>query len=396
MKSLFEQNELAGIPLKNRLIRSATHEAMADEAGRPREQLARLYERLSRGGIGAIISGFLGVHRQSHGYPHMMLLDRDEHIPDYQALLEPTKKQGTPVIAQVAHLGGKFHASMVKSDVLAPSTKNYAPFGVKARAMTPGDIEETIDAFVQAIRRCREAGFDGVQVHAAHGYLLSEFLSPHCNRRTDSWGGDTERRFRIVGEIMRGARQEVGDYPLLLKISGHDWDKNGMTVPEAIKLARLFQEAGGDAVEVSSGGVNALDMSRTTKIPVEAILNLDPQYTKYHPVAKKILAVLLPLGVKNPRPIYNYNVEAAARIKEQLDIPVIVVGGLRKLDEMEQVITEGKADYVALCRPLIIEPALVENFLNGKQDRSKCIDCDYCLLGVLAGPLRCYMGKLPG
>ena len=395
MKSVFDRSTLAGISLQNRFIRSATHEAMGDEEGRPLKKLAQLYERLSRGGVGAIITGVLGVHVNGQGFPNMLMLDKDQYVEDYKKLLEPVKNLGTPVIAQLAHTGGKSHPSAVGKEVLGPSKKKYPPWNLVTKEMTVEEIEEVIDGFVQAVRRTKEAGFDGVQIHAAHGYLLSEFLSPHCNYRTDEWGGDTERRYRIIGEIMQAARQVVGSYPIMIKISSHDADKNGMTLSEAIKVARLFQESGGDAVEVSSGGINAFDMSRVEKIPVEAIFKLDPQFSQLHPLLKKILSTLLPLMVKKVTPIYNYNVEPAAQIKEQLDIPVIVVGGLRKLGDMEQIINEEKADYVSLCRPLIIEPTLIERFQSGKQDRSKCIDCSYCLLGVLSGPLRCYYGKLP-
>jgi len=188
----------------------------------------------------------------------------------------------------------------------------------------------------------------------------------------------------------------VDNYPLLLKISAYDVDKQGMNIEESVKLAKMFEESGGDAVEVSCGGLTGGFISvRTTKTPVEGILNLMPNYATLHPAKKKIMALLLPLALKPTKPLHNYNVDAAAVFKKQLKIPVIVVGGLRNLDDMEEIINDQKADYISLCRPLIIEPSLPNKFLEGLQNESKCIDCSYCLLAANSNVLRCYYGKIP-
>lgn len=262
--------------------------------------------------------------------------------------------------------------------------------------MSDAEIKEVISNFIKAISRAKKAGFDGVQIHAAHGLLLFSFLSPQCNKRNDKWGGDTKGRFRIIDEILQGARQEVGSYPILIKISAFDSARNGMTVNEAIKIAEMFEDAGGDAIEISSGGINLGFRSvRMVKPPIDAIFNLHHRYRSKSAVSKKILAAFMPLVLKPSGPLHNYNVAAAAEIKNRVNIPVIVVGGIRNLADMECILEKGKADYISLCRPLIIEPDFVNNLKVGKRDRSKCIDCGYCLIAVTTNQLRCYHGKIP-
>ncbi|MDW7739704.1 MAG: NADH:flavin oxidoreductase [Bacillota bacterium] len=395
MPKVFEESVLAGLTLSSRIIRSATHEGMAGESGRPIPQLSDLYLRLARGGVGAIITGYAAVQENGRTLNNMLMMDKDELVDDYRKLLKPVNDYGTPVIMQLAHGGGQIDPDLVKVEAVAPSKMKYPLNEVVARALSEAEIEEIIKNFVQAISRAKGAGFDGVQLHAAHGYLLSEFLSPCCNKRTDQWGGNTENRFRIINEIIVRARKEVGSYPILMKINAYDADKNGMTKPEAISIAKLFEEAGGDALEVSSGGI-ALGFHpvRMTAPPVEAIMNLHHRYREKSAISKRVLSAMLPLMIKNLRPLHNYNIEAAAEIKKHLKIPIIVVGGIRDIDTIEKILEEEKADYVSLCRPFIIEPNLVNHFKDKKQETSKCIDCGYCLIGVVDRQLRCYHGKI--
>jgi 2,4-dienoyl-CoA reductase-like NADH-dependent reductase (Old Yellow Enzyme family) len=391
---VFEGSSLAGIPLKNRIIRSATFESLGDAEGRPGEELSRLYQRLARGEVGAIITGLMGVVDPASENPRTLMLHQRSLVPLYQKILESVKPWGTPVIAQLYHAGGKVHPAAGAPKVLAPSRRRFPPWGVLARSASRGDIEKMVEQFVRAVTLAREAGFAGVQLHAAHGYFLAQFLSPRLNRRRDEWGGTTEGRFRILGEIVRRARDAVGRYPILLKLSAYDAEPKGMRLPEAVKIARLAEASGVDAIEVSSGGINFFESIRAHRVPAEAVMALDPYFRKYPASVKKGLAALLPHVIKSPSPLHNYNVQAAAEIKSHLRIPVIVVGGLRRLKDLEQVLADKKADYVALSRPLIIEPDLVKKFHTGSQQESRCINCNYCLLSLLRDSLRCYYGKL--
>jgi 2,4-dienoyl-CoA reductase-like NADH-dependent reductase (Old Yellow Enzyme family) len=394
MPKVFEESVLAGMTFSNRIIRSATHEGMADECGRPLEELAKVYARLALGGVGAIITGFAVVQRNGRLLPNTLMFDKDEYIEDYRKILEPVKGYGAPVILQLAHGGGQIDPVLTKIEAVAPSKLKYPLNGALARAMSESEIEEVIENFVKAVVRAKAAGFDGVQLHAAHGYLLSEFLSPCCNRRKDKWGGNTEGRFRIISDIIKGAKHELRNYPILMKFNAYDGDRNGMTIPEAIKIAKLFEKAGGDAIEVSSGGIAlGFQYARMTKFPVEAIMNMHHSQRNKSALSKKILSALIPFAVKMLKPLHNYNVAAAFEIKKHVNIPVIVTGGIRNFAAMESILEKGQADYISLCRPLIIEPNLVKKFKEGKQDRSKCIDCGYCLVGSIESQLYCYHGK---
>ena len=298
-----------------------------------------------------------------------------------------------PLILQIAHGGGQCHPDATRETV-APSSVSY-PLYPRPRALSESEIEDIITKFVQAVVRAKKAEFSGVQIHAAHGYLLAAFLSPHFNRRRDRWGGSTENRFRIVGEIIKRARQQVGDFPIFIKISAHDGSKDGATVEESVRLSKMLQEAGYNAIEVSCGNSEFFNTIRVTTIPIQAILTFIPQYSRMPTLQKKLLALLAPLLIKKYQPLRNYNVEAAKKIKEQVTIPVIVVGGIRRLQDIEEIIINNKADYISMCRPFIIEPDIVSKFLNGKQVESRCIDCGYCLMGIASTQLKCYYGRVP-
>jgi len=393
MNQVFEKTSIAGIVLENRILRSATYEGMADEEGHPKSELLTTYERLARNKVGAIITGYWAVQRNGRAYSNMCMFDSDDSIDSCRKLSTAVRSHNVPLILQIAHAGGQCDPSATRETV-APSSVSY-PFYSRPRALSESEIEEIIDNFVKAIVRANKAEFSGVQIHAAHGYLLSAFLSPHFNHRQDRWGGSTENRFRIVGEIMERARQQVGDFPILIKISAYDGYKDGTTVEESVRISRMLQEAGCDAIEVSCGNSDWSHTIRMSEIPVEAILAFSPQYSQKSIWVKKLLKLLIPLMVKKHQPLRNYNVEAARKIKDQVTIPVIVVGGIRKLRDIEEIIGENKADYVSMCRPFIIEPDIVSKFSSGKQADSRCIDCGYCLIGVCSNQLRCYYGKLP-
>jgi 2,4-dienoyl-CoA reductase-like NADH-dependent reductase (Old Yellow Enzyme family) len=393
MNQVFEKTSIAGIVLENRILRSATYEGMADEEGYPKSELLTTYERLARNKVGAIITGYVAVQRNGRVVRNMCLFDSDDYIDDYRKLSTKVREHNVPLILQIAHGGGGCFQDATRETV-APSSVSY--FGYpRPRALSESEIEEIIGSFVQAVVRARKAEFSAVQIHASHGCLLAAFLSPHFNRRQDRWGGSTENRFRIVGEIIRRARQQVGDYPIFIKISAYDGFKDGATVEESVRLSKMLQEAGYNAIEVSCGNNEPFNFTRVTKIPVQAIITLVPQYSQMPYLQKKLMAILAPLLFKRYQPLRNYNVEAARKIKERVTIPVIVVGGIRRLKDIEEIISENKADYVSMCRSFIIEPDIVAKFLSGKQVESRCIDCGYCLAGGMANQLRCYYGKLP-
>jgi 2,4-dienoyl-CoA reductase-like NADH-dependent reductase (Old Yellow Enzyme family) len=397
MSQVFEPSSLSGMILKNRIIRSATHEGFADQEGRPTQGLIGLYRRLAEGGVGAIITGEAAV--QSNGRSsgdRVMMIHRDDFIEDYQRVTKAVHEYATPIILQLQHCGRQTSAKATGKTPVAPSAiRDKAYWRERPRALTEGEIEEIIENFIRAMERAREAGFDGVQLHAAHGYLLSDFLSPHANRRRDRWGGSPENRFRIIREIYGRARKRVGSYPVLVKINAYDFRRNGIRLKEAIGIASLLEGAGCDAIEVSCGTYeDGLSTIRGPRLPLEAAFAFVPGYRDFSPLKKRIYSFFAPILIKRHKPLDNYNVPAAEAIKQRVKIPVMVVGGIKRLNDIEDIVAHGRADYVSLCRPLIIEPDLVSRFQSKRQSASRCISCNYCFLGLQVAPLRCYHGKI--
>lgn len=391
INKVFDPVKLAGITFPNRIIRSATYEGMSDENGKPTEQLFKKYTALAKGGVGGIITGFIGVNEQGRSGSHMALLNSNENIKAYRELTQQLHELGTPIIAQLNHCGGQTKKEDTWMPVIAPS--NISDY--KAKEMTGAEIMEVIEAFVQGIKDAKEAGFDGAQLHIAHGYLLSEFVSPRMNRRTDEWGGNTENRFRIVKTIFEKARKEVGNYPIIAKINGYETLKNGMSIDESIKIAKLLEQVGCNGIEVSNGTIKAGLATMRGNVPWQMIVAQNDRLNKMPRFAKSIIGTVAEKTFPQPQPKSLYNLDAATAIKKTVNIPVIVVGGITNINEIEDIINQNKSDLVSLCRPFILESDLVNKFKSGQQTQSKCIQCNFCIIGVEKAPLRCYYGKVP-
>ncbi|NTV01298.1 MAG: NADH:flavin oxidoreductase [Chlorobiaceae bacterium] len=396
---IFEPANIGGIALRNRFIRSATHEGMGDGDGAPLESLEKLYVRLARGGVGAIVTGYAGVLQQGRcNFPGMLMIDDDELVPAYRRLVGAVHREGAPLILQIAHCGRQTRSMVTGMCTVAPSPVRDGYYSEEApQELTEAGIREIIDAFVDAAARAKTAGFDGVQLHMAHGYLLAQFLSGHSNRRRDRWGGSLENRFRIVSEIMGGIRKRLGDYPVLAKINGYDGMPGGMRVGEAVKIAMMLEVAGCSAVEVSSGTIaEGLAIMRGPKLPMEAVLAANFKFKSIPRMLKPVMGRILPVVVPSgPKPLSGYNLEASRAVRAAVSIPVVVVGGLHTLAESSRAIGDGAADFVSMSRPFIIEPSLVRKYEEGRQAASKCTMCNYCTIMIEKEPLRCWNGRLP-
>jgi 2,4-dienoyl-CoA reductase-like NADH-dependent reductase (Old Yellow Enzyme family) len=215
--------------------------------------------------------------------------------------------------------------------------------------MTKEEIRQAIFAYAAAASRTQKAGFDGVQIHGAHGYGINQFLSGATNRRSDAYGGDITGRYRFLGEVLEAVRGEVGkDYPVLIKLSGNDYSEGGLRPEEALYVARRLEEDGIDAIEVSAGSrSSANDM-------VPSRMNI--------------------LREENE----GYLAELSQRFKETVKIPVITVGGIRSLPVISKIFADGMADYVALSRPFIREPHLINRWRDGDTEKAKCVSCNGC------------------
>jgi len=367
----FQPGKIGRMRLKNRLVRSATFENAATEHGKVTEIQAEIYHTLAKGGIGLIITGHAAVHSRWSFVPHMTRITEDSLVPSVRRIARAVHGVGNDcqVILQLNHLGRQSDCPV------APSSVYDTFLEQRARELTVDEIGEVIECFSQAIRRAREAEFDGVQLHAAHGWLLSSFLSPHTNRRDDEYGGSTQKRARIMKEIWESASRRVGkDFPILVKVNTDDCFPGGIDPDEAVYIAAELARIGYAAIETSGGTWEALTRS-------EEELGWKPVFV---PEAR--------VGIQT-REQEAYFWQNAAKIKKNVNIPLILVGGLKSIDKIEEILSEGSVDFCAMSRPLIRQPDLPNRWLHGIAGKTaECKSCNTCL--QLDKPLRCKAEKI--
>ena len=328
MPALFEETRIKSMTLKNRIVRSATVEGMNDENGRPTDDLLPLYERLVRGGVGLIITGMAYVSNDGKFSKKGSLgIHTDDLIPAYRPITKRIHDLGGAVAMQIAHAGRQTTPAAIGSRPIAPSEVVDRSSFVTPRAMTEDDIRRVIGDFAAAAGRARESGFDAVQIHGAHGYLVSSFLCPHTNRRTDRWGGSLENRMRFVTEVTKACRGAVGDdYPLLIKISATDGMKRGLPRAEGVEAARMLDAIGIDGIEVSCGIAEDGMTTLRGSLPVDAMLD-DLGMFRGKPLLRFFVRRFGKRLFSTPF-TEDYNLDAARAVKEAITAPVFVVGGV--------------------------------------------------------------------
>ncbi len=390
---VFDKTIISGVELNNRILRSGTVLGLGDMHGRPSPESIASHVALAKGGAGAIFTEGIAVQKNGvHIGLNPLVFDNQDCIKDYKKLTRAVHQYNTPIFMQVFHAGRQTRSALTGQPTIAPSAIRDGFYDEETpKAMTDSQIEEIIEKFVFAIEGAQKAGFDGAQLMAGHGYLLSEFLSPNANHRKDRWGGSTENRFRIVREIYEKARKRVGPFPILIKMNAYDHQPEGMRLDESIRIAKMLENCGCDAIEVSCGVME--DGFSTIRVP-ELITEPIEQYSfklKDKPyLAKKFVAAILPMLVDLHMPLYNYNVCAAKDIKNSVDIPVIVVGGIRDFKTIDQIIRSNMSDYVAMSRPFLIEPDIVSSFKAQQVASSGCVSCGLCMLSLEELPVECH------
>jgi 2,4-dienoyl-CoA reductase-like NADH-dependent reductase (Old Yellow Enzyme family) len=355
MAELFEPTTINSMTLPNRFVRSATWEGLADMDGYPTPELIDYQVALVLGGVGLIISGHTYVSDEGKAGSWQMGAYSDKLIPGLTQMTEAVHREGGKIVMQLAHAGCRAATHLTRKTPIGPSEAEQDGKPL-SKEMQETDFEHVRAAFAHAARRAKEADFDGVQIHAAHGYLLSQFLCPLFNRRMDQYGGEIENRGRFVIEVCRAIRDAVGnDFPIMIKINSEDFLENGLTVDEMLHLSGMLEKAGVDAIEMSGGTFYSAPYlpSRTTKITREA----DEVYYR----------------------------DAAVRYKQNIHIPLMLVGGIRSYNVSAQLVREGVTDYIALCRPLIREPALVKRWQSGDHCRSDCLSDNACFKPAFKG-----------
>lgn len=354
-KNLFDNIRIGNITLNNRFVRSATWEGMCDDDGNVTQKLVAYYRGLVMGGTGLIISGYSYVRADGKQLPGKMGICHDSHLPGLQHLTEAVHQEGGVIFCQLVHAGGQTSRKVIGSQPLAPSATDFAGYQEPPKELNTAEIRAVVAAFAGAAARARRAGFDGIQLHGAHGYLINQFLSPLCNRRQDAYGGTLERRMTFLEEVFAAVRAAVGsDYPVTIKLTATDHLDGGLQPQDGVAIAQRLEELGIDAIEVSSGSSASGDMS--------------PARQKIDSPEKEA-----------------YNAELSRMIKQAVTVPVIVVGGLRSCDVMQRLLWEGDADLFALSRPLIREPGLPEIWRRDDGYTAACISCNGCFRPGLKG-----------
>jgi len=335
------------VTVPNRFVRSATHDYMAGEDGTVTEQQVELYGELAAGETGLIITGHAFVLPSGKASPRQTAIFDDAFIPGLARIAEAVHAHPSRIFAQLAHAGRQTKMKLIGGTPLFPSAVHDPVSGNTPRELTPGEIRDLIRAFAAAGRRAERAGYDGVQLHVAHGYLLSAFISPHTNRRTDEWGGSLTNRARVVVEIVRGIKDEAGGgFPVMVKLNSTDFLAGGLTLNESVEIAALLEAAGIDAIEVSGG------------------------------IAESRTGSVWP-GLRDESG-EGYFISAASSIKAAVRIPVSGLGGIRTLAVAERFIADGLVDLISMSRPFIRDPGLVRAFRTGKAVKSSCISCNKC------------------
>jgi 2,4-dienoyl-CoA reductase-like NADH-dependent reductase (Old Yellow Enzyme family) len=346
---IFEPITIKGMTLQNRIMRSATWDGTADESGGVTEDSLKLYRALAEGGIGLIVTGYAFVsHPLGQANPGQYGIYKDDLIPGWKKLVQAVHDAGESKIAmQIVHAGINSRYLYQKGETL--QAVSFLPDLTRPhREMSGREIEGIIADFAAAAVRAREAGFDAVQLHGAHGYLMSQFASPIYNRRDDFWGGSPEKRRRFHLKVIEKVREAVGeDYPLLIKLGIRDAQPGGMTLAEGLDLCRHMAAAGMDGIEISIGvGAGSAAVTRAA-----------------FETGEKDRVVFL---------------DEAVAVKKEVSVPVAVVNGIRTLEKAEELVTVYGLDMVSLCRPFIREPGLVRRWLKGDTRPAACISCNQC------------------
>jgi 2,4-dienoyl-CoA reductase-like NADH-dependent reductase (Old Yellow Enzyme family) len=392
---LFKSKTIGDLKIDNRFVHSATYEAVSKETGEVSDELVKRYERLARGGVGLIITGHMFVSPEGRSKKYQTGIHTDDKIAGLKKLAATVHAENGKIIFQLNHAGQQTTREVIGRTPVGPSSKRRDPlYFVKPREMTEEDIQKTIKAFAAAADRARKVGADGVQFHAAHGFLINQFLSPFFNVRTDSWGGSDENQFRFLKEIILETRRVVSDsLPILVKLNTHDYTpKAGVTPSLAIKYAEWLIELGVAALEVSCGNGNYAFMQTCRgDVPVNELVKSVPWWQK--PIGRLMVKRLV--GKYDLEEAYN--LEAARKIKPVLNgIPLILVGGMRTKAKMEAVLENNEADFISMSRPFIREPNLVNRIRAGKIDKVSCVSCNRCMAAMPNNiPIRCYHKGFP-
>ncbi|AOX04539.1 FMN reductase [Moorena producens PAL-8-15-08-1] len=443
---IFEPLEFRNLTLKNRIFRSNISGRFDNYDGSGNQARINWEEKFARGGVGAIVSSFTPVQIRGRILPNYATIDRDDRIPFWRKVGEKVHEYDCKFLMQLSHSGRQRDVGGVENlhnKGLSSTSETESFHGLECQAMTRKEIKEMIQAFADGARRAREAGLDGVELHSANGYLITQFLSSGINDRKDEYGGSLENRARFLLEIIQAIRKEVGnDFHLQAKISAVEyndavipWDKPGNTLEDSIQICKWVEEAGADALHISTGSLFPHPLNPPGEFPQDEAsrwyeIMLGSGIYTFRNYLLFRYRFLFPLFLflwnrvyrkDRTQPIIGKNVQDKAlddsfrefvssqtmqelldkyqgisisdarEIKKHVNIPVICTGGFQQASYIREAISEGFCDAVSIARPLVANNDLVQQFQQGKDlpDRP-CTYCNRCLFNALQNPLGCY------
>ncbi|WP_297523237.1 NADH:flavin oxidoreductase [uncultured Clostridium sp.] len=349
MNRLFEKTNLLGFETKNRFVRTATWENYATKDGHMTDKLFGIYENLAKNEVGTIITGYVNIVKEEQPNAGMMGMYDDSFISEYKKLTSMCHEYDSKIILQLAYGGTKTTFNVGERIIFAPSIIAELSTGTVGVEMTKDDIEYIVNGFASSARRAKESGFDGVEIHGAHTYLINQFLSPYYNRRSDEYGGSLLNRFRFLKEIYLKVREEVDhDFSILVKLTASDFFDGGLTFEETKKVCTMLEEIGVNALEIS-GNVHGKARGLVGEV-------FDGQSIEKE----------------------GYFINYAKEIKKIVSIPIITVGGFTSFTGIEEKLNDTGIDYFGLSRPLISEPDLIKQWKENGDKKARCVRCSKC------------------
>ncbi len=386
--------QLNNITATNRIVRSATFENAADKDGNPQMELADIYCKLALNNIGTIITGFTYISRQGRAmHPFQCGIDCDSKILPWKQITQKVKSVSpdTILLMQLSHAGCQTLTKITGFTAIAPSGVKSSYFRCRPVKMSEAEINITIDEFAQAAKRAKEAGFNGVQLHGAHGYLIHQFLSPYYNTRDDKW---SENRFLFLDKIIARIKDLCGiSFPIFVKLSADGNHIGGITPALTARYIKLLEIAGIDAVEISYGTMdNPFNIFRG-KIPADIAMRHNILFTSMHPLQRWLWKKFcLKHFIDSTIPFErNYNLKHTQTISQLTGMPLILVGGVRDIGSAEEILNSNRIAAISMCRPLICQPDIITRFIEGKAQTSSCTNCNICaVMSDSTNIIRCY------
>lgn len=385
VSTLFTPVKLGPVTLRNRTIRAAAFEGMCP-GNLPSDVLYDYHRSVAAGGIGMTTIAYAAVERSGLSFPHQLLLSKDA-IPGLRRITDAVHNEGAACSIQIGHCGDMSKRAFAGRIPLAPSygINLYVP--TMTHRMNSSDIQSVVKSFGNAVNLAREAGFDAVEVHAGHGYLISQFLSPYTNHRKDSYGGSLGNRSRfmlmVMDEVKRSARNDIA---VLVKTNMSDGFSGGTGIGECLEIAKMLESAGADALVLSGGFVSRAPMYvMHGKMPIKIFA---------HYIENRLMSFFVRLVggllVKEVPFSEGYFLENALKFRQSLNLPLVYVGGLISRQKIDEVLDKG-FEMVAIARALIKDPDFVRKLQNNELTRSECDSCNYCIAVMYSRQAACIM-----